>query len=68
VYSDSQERLVQMRAREQGLQVIFVDPEEYVAPDGSLIHYPVEAPQDEDLFVRRTASDALTRLLQQLTH
>jgi len=61
-------RLVQMRAREQGLQVIFVDPEEYVAPDGSRIHYPVEAPQDEDLFVRGTASDTFARLLRHLTH
>jgi hypothetical protein len=57
-----------MRAREQGLQVIFVDPEEYVAPDGSRIHYPVEAPQDEDLFVRGTASDTFSRLLRHLTH
>jgi hypothetical protein len=56
-------RLVQMRAREHGLKVIFVDPESYVAPDGSRIHYPVEAPQDEDLFVRDTASAALRRLL-----
>jgi hypothetical protein len=56
-------RLVQMRARDHGLKVIFVDPEQYVAPDGSRIHYPVEAPQDEDLFVRQTASDALTRLI-----
>lgn len=56
-------RLVQMRAREHGLKVVFVDPEEYVAPDGSRIDYPVEAPQDEDYFVRTTASDALTRLL-----
>jgi hypothetical protein len=55
-------RLVQMRAREQGLRVIFVDPEQYVAPDGARIHYPVEAPQDEDLFVRATAHEALTRL------
>jgi hypothetical protein len=61
-------RLIQMRAREQGLQVIFIDPEAYVAPDGSRIHYPVEAPQDEDLFVRSTASDALPRLLRHLTH
>lgn len=61
-------RLIQMRAREQGLQVIFVDPEAYVAPDGTRIHYPVEAPQDEDLFVRSTASDALSRLLRHLTH
>jgi hypothetical protein len=55
-------RLVQMRARAQGLRVIFVDPEEYVAPDGKRIHYPVEAPQDDDLFVRTTAHEALTRL------
>lgn len=57
-------RLVQMRAREHGLKVIFIDPEEYVAPDGSRIPYPVEAPQDDDLFVRKPASDALTRLIQ----
>jgi hypothetical protein len=55
-------RLVQMRARARGLRVIFVDPEQYVSPDGRLIHYPVEAPQDEDLFVRATAQDAFTRL------
>jgi len=55
-------RLVQMRARDRGLQVIFVDPEQYVAPDGRQISYPVEAPQDQDLFVRSTAHDALTRL------
>lgn len=55
-------RLVQMRARERGLRVIFVDPEAYVAPDGGRIHYPVEAPQDDDLFVRLTAQDAFTRL------
>lgn len=60
-------RLVQMRARERGLKVIFVDPEAYVAPDGSRIHYPVEAPQAEDLFVRSTASDALSRLLAHLS-
>jgi hypothetical protein len=51
-----------MRARARGLRVIFVDPEQYVSPDGRLIHYPVEAPQDEDLFVRATAQDAFTRL------
>lgn len=55
-------RLVQMRARERGLQVIFIDPERYISPDGQVISYPVEAPQDEDLFVRATAHDALTRL------
>jgi hypothetical protein len=60
-------RLVQMRARERGLKVVFVDPEEYVSPDGTKIHYPVEAPQDEDLFVRATAHDAFTRVHRALS-
>lgn len=55
-------RLVQMRARERGLRVLFIDPEAYVAPDGSRIAYPVEAPQGADLFVRATAHDAFERL------
>ncbi len=55
-------RLVQMRARERGLRVIYVDPERYVAPDGREIDYPVEAPQSEDLFVRLPAEQALPRL------
>lgn len=55
-------RLVQMRARAQGLRVIFIDPESYIAPDGRHIHYPVEAPQDGDLFARATAGEALPRL------
>jgi hypothetical protein len=60
-------RLVQMRARASGLKVVFVDPEQYVSPDGQLIHYPVEAPQDDDLFVRATAHDAFTRLQRALS-
>lgn len=59
-------RLVQMRARERGLKIIFIDPERYVAPDGGIIDYPVEAPQDEDLFVRSTAEEALPKLLRTL--
>jgi hypothetical protein len=55
-------RLVQMRAREEGLKVLFIDPEQYVGPDGSAIPYPVEAPQGEDLFVRATADDAFREL------
>jgi hypothetical protein len=55
-------RLVQMRARDKGLRVLFVDPEAYVAPDGHAIPYPVEAPQRNDLFVRATAHDAFERL------
>lgn len=55
-------RLVQMRAREQGLKVLYIDPEAYVGPDGRDIHYPVEAPQAKDLFVRATAHDGMARL------
>jgi hypothetical protein len=60
-------RLAQMRARERGLKVVFIDPERYVAPDGRVIDYPVEAPQDDDFFVRATAEEALPRLHQSLT-
>jgi hypothetical protein len=60
-------RLVQMRARERGLRVLFVDPEAYIAPDGSAIAYPVEAPQREDLFVRATAHDAFEALHRAVT-
>jgi len=59
-------RLVQMRAREQGLRVLFIDPEAYVAPDGGAIPYPVEAPQRDDLFVRATADAAFAELHQAL--
>ena len=59
-------RLVQMRARAHGVRVIFIDPEPYISPDGKVIHYPVEAPQDEDLFVRATAHEAMTRLRRAL--
>ena len=45
---------------------MFVDPERYVAPDGTEIPYPVEAPQDQDLFARETARDAFTRLMRVL--
>lgn len=55
-------RLVQLRARERGLPVVFVDPEAYVSPDGSRIPYPVEAPQHGDFFVRATAEEAFSRL------
>ena len=60
-------RLVQMRARERGLRVIFIDLESYVAPDGRAISYPVEAPQSEDLFVLASAHDALISLHEALT-
>ena len=60
-------RLAQMCARKQGMKVIYLDPERYFAPDGSQISYPVEAPQDGDLFVRMTAGEAMPRIYKALT-
>jgi hypothetical protein len=57
-------RLAQMRARESGLRIIYIDPERYLAPDGGAIPYPVEAPQDQDWLVRMTAGEAMPRLHQ----
>ena len=57
-------RLAQMCARKRGLRVIYIDPERYFAPDGSQIYYPVEAPQDGDLFIRMTAGEAMPRIHQ----
>src|SRR5947209_10297409 len=59
-------RMAQRRARELGLKIIYIDPERYVAPDGTAIPYPVESPQDEDLFIRMTAGEAMPRLYQAL--
>jgi hypothetical protein len=59
-------RMAQRRARELGLQIIYVDPERYVAPSGTAISYPVESPQDADLFVRLTAGEAMPRIYQAL--
>lgn len=60
-------RLAQMRARQLGLRVIYIDPERYMSPDESIIPYPVEAPQDGDLFVRMTAGEAMPRLFRAVT-
>ncbi len=59
-------RMVQQRARELNLRIIYIDPEKYISPGGTPISYPVESPQDEDLFVQMTAGDALPRLYKSL--
>lgn len=59
-------RMAQRRARELGMQIIYIDPERYLAPDGTAIPYPVESPQDEDLFIRMTAGEAMPRIHQAL--
>jgi hypothetical protein len=55
-------RLAQLRARQRGLRIIYIDPERYRLPDGRTIQYPVEAPQDSDLFIRMTAGEAMPRI------
>lgn len=60
-------RMAQRRARELGLQIIYIDPEQYLAPDGTAISYPVESPQHGDLFVRMTAGEAMPRVYDALT-
>ena len=59
-------RLPQMRARQRGLRVIYIAPERYFGPDGTVIPYPVEAPQGQDLFIRMTAGDAMPRIYHTL--
>jgi hypothetical protein len=59
-------RLPQMRARQRGLRLIYIAPERYFGPDGTVIPYPVEAPQGQDLFIRMTAGDAMPRIYHAL--
>lgn len=50
-------RLIQEAARTRGLKVIFIDPEKYIDEQGVAFDYPLEAPQDNDLVFRKTASE-----------
>jgi hypothetical protein len=59
-------RLAQRRAREQGLLILYIDPELYLSPEGREIPYPVEAPQAGDRLVRMGAAEALERLVKSL--
>ncbi|MEA3064926.1 MAG: hypothetical protein QOJ27_1372 [Sphingomonadales bacterium] len=59
-------RLAQRRAREQGLTIVYIDPERYLSPSGAEIPYPVEAPQTGDRLVKLPASEALIRLVNAL--
>lgn len=59
-------RLAQRRAREQGLRIVYIDPERYLSPSGEMIPYPVEAPQTGDRIVRMGAAEALSRLARSL--
>ncbi|OGK17287.1 hypothetical protein A2774_03725 [Candidatus Roizmanbacteria bacterium RIFCSPHIGHO2_01_FULL_39_12c] len=50
-------RRVEHSARDQGIQVIYVDPEGYRLPDGTFTSHLLESPQDEDLIIRKTAAE-----------
>jgi len=53
-------RQVQKQAREQGLQVIFVDPEGFDTENG-FESYPLEGPRDEDIIFKMTFSDFMEK-------
>jgi hypothetical protein len=59
-------RLAQRRAREEGLRIVYIDPELYLSPEGHRIPYPVEAPQTGDRLVKMGAAEALERLVKSL--
>ena len=50
-------RRVERSAREQGLQVIYIDPEGYVDENtGKFVSYPLESAQDSDILIKMTAN------------
>ncbi|MDE2399987.1 MAG: hypothetical protein KGL67_03195 [Patescibacteria group bacterium] len=54
--SHADRRLVQQSARKQNLKVIFVDPEEYIDDSGKSFPYKIEAPQNNDIIFKSSAS------------
>ncbi|MEO5950549.1 MAG: hypothetical protein ABIQ04_03815 [Candidatus Saccharimonadales bacterium] len=67
VGSHADRRKLQEKARDAGLQVIYVDPEVYT--DELTCHqydYPIEAPQDDDILIRLSAKDFAERILTTL--
>lgn len=56
VGSHADRRKLQEKARQSGLQVIYVDPEQYEDEgSSSTYHYGLEAPQDNDIILQMTA-------------
>lgn len=53
-------RQVQKQAREQGLKVIFVDPEGFYG-DGGFENYPIEGPQSKDIIYKMTFAEFMTK-------
>lgn len=59
--SHADRRRIQERARNQGLKVIFLDPEGYFN-NGHFSSYPIEGPKSVDFLCRKTAIEGLTNL------
>lgn len=53
-------RQVQKQAREQGLKVIFVDPEGFITNNG-FTPYPIEGPKDEDIIYKMTFTEFMEK-------
>ncbi|MGI5842485.1 MAG: hypothetical protein ACOX6H_04270 [Christensenellales bacterium] len=53
-------RQVQKQAREQGLKVVFVDPEGFCEND-KFVSYPIEGPQKEDIIYKMTFTEFMTK-------
>lgn len=65
VGSHADRRLLQKKARADGLKVIFVDPECY-DDSGRSFDYKIESPQDEDILISATAEDFANMLARDL--
>ena len=59
--SHADRRGAQQCARRAGLKIIFIDTEGYHTENGFL-SYPLESPQDEDLVIKMSASEAIREL------
>ncbi len=55
VGSHADRRLIQRAARENGLKVIFIDPEMYTNHLGEIVNYPLENVEQDDLLFQKTA-------------
>ena len=61
VGSHADRRRIQHSAREQGLQIIYVDPEGYYSKGGRFTKYPLESVQDEDILISMCAEEFATK-------
>jgi hypothetical protein len=64
VGSHADRRKLQEKARDRGLQVIYVDPQHYDdSVTGKAYRYAIEAPQDSDIILNMTAQEFASRYM-----